>query len=177
QADSDYAYVARDVDLIRTMLAVPMLKDDELVGTITIYRLEVKPFTDKQVALVETFAAQAVIAVENTRLLNELRESLQQQTATGDVLKIISRSSIELETVLDTLLETVARLCRADQTYMFRRRDDLYHLAASHGLSQEAKHFFDTHPFAPDRGSLSGRVELERRAVHIPDVLRDAEYT
>jgi PAS domain S-box-containing protein len=177
QADPDYAYVLRDVDLIRTMLAVPMLKGNELLGIITIYRLEVKPFTDKQVTLVETFAAQAVIAVENTRLLHELRQSLQQQTATADVLKTISRSSVELETVLDTLVETVARLCRADQTYMFRRRDDLYHLAASYGLSQEAKEFFDTHPFVPDRGSLSGRVELERRAVHIPDVLRDAEYT
>jgi PAS domain S-box-containing protein len=176
QADSEYAYAVRDVDLIRTMLVVPMLKGDELVGTITMYRLEVKPFTDKQIALVETFAAQAVIAVENTRLLNELRESLQQQTATGDVLKIISRSTVDLETVLDTLVETVARLCRADQASMFRRRDDLYHVVAARGLAAEAKEFILAHPVTPDRGTLSGRVELERRVVHIPDVLQDREY-
>ena len=104
-------------------------------------------------------------------------KSLQQQTATADVLKIISRSSVDLETVLDTLVETVARLCRADQAAMFRRRDDKYHLVAAHGLSAEAKKFMITHPFAPDRGTTSGRVVLERRAVHIPDVLQDSEYT
>ena len=100
QADPEYSYALRDVDPIRTALAVPMLKGDELVGTVTIYRLEIKPFTDKQVALVETFADQAVIAIENTRLLSELRESLQQQTATADVLKVISRSAFDLRIVL-----------------------------------------------------------------------------
>jgi two-component system, NtrC family, sensor kinase len=107
----------------------------------------------------------------------DFEESLQQQTATADVLKAISRSTLDLETVLNTLAETVMRLCRADHVYMFRRRGDKNHLVASHGLSQEAKEFVHTHPFAPDRSTLSGRVSLERRVVHIPDVLQDLEYS
>ena len=106
----------------------------------------------------------------------DFEESLQQQTASADVLKAISRSTLDLETVLNTLAETVMRLCRADHVYMFRRRGDKNHLVASHGLSQEAKEFVHTHPFAPDRSTLSGRVSLERRVVHIPDVLQDLEY-
>src|SRR5262249_51013142 len=122
--------------------------------------------------------------VENARLFKELRDrqadlarSVDELTATGDVLKIISRSSVDLETVLDTLVETVARLCRAEKSYMFRRRDDKYHLVTARGLSAEEKEFIETHPFAADRGSLSGRVELERRPVHIPDVFQDPDYT
>ena len=97
-----------------------------------------------------------MIAIENARLINETREALEQQTATADVLKIISRSSVDLETVLATLVETVARLCRADQANMFRQREDRYDLIASHGVSQEAKEFILLHPFVPGRGSLIG---------------------
>ena len=176
QADPNYAYAMRDTEPIRTVLAVPMLKGDDLVGTITIYRLEAKPFTDKQVALVETFAAQAVIAIENTRLLHELRESLQQQTATADVLKVISRSTFDLQAVLDALLESAARLCAADRAALNMRDGDLYRTTANYGFSPEVKQYSAEHPLPPDRGSLTGRVALEGRAVHVPDVLADPEY-
>jgi two-component system NtrC family sensor kinase len=177
QNDPEYNYGGSRVDPYRTVLAVPMLKGGELFGVFVIYRHEVRPFTDSQIALMETFADQAVIAIENTRLISETREALDQQTATADVLKVISRSTVDLETVLNTLAETVARLCRADQALVFRRRDDLYHLTASHGLSKEAHEFMLAHPVPRDRGTLSGRVELERRAIHIPDVVQDPDYT
>ena len=177
-AEGDPGRVATiDLGRVRTALIVPMLRENELVGAFVIYRQEVRPFTDKQVLLVENFAAQAVIAIENARLFNETQQSLERQTATADVLKIISHSPVDLETVLDTLVETVARLCRADQAVMWRRRDDLYHLVAWHGLSEEAKEFVLAHPFAPGRGTVSGRSAQERKPIHISDVLEDPEYT
>jgi signal transduction histidine kinase len=161
----------------RSVIVVPMLKDNELIGAISIYRAEVRPFTDKQIALMTNFAAQAVIAIENTRLLSELRESLQQQTATADVLKVISRSTFDLESVLDTLLKSAAQLCEAEMAVINRLRGTAYEVAASYGLSPEQLESIANVPIEAGRGTISGRAAMERVVVHVPDVRVDPEFT
>ncbi len=161
----------------RSAVAVPMLKDDKLTGAIIIYRQEVRPFTDKQIELVQNFAAQAVIAIENTRLLSELRQSLEQQTATAKVLEVISRSAFDLQAVFETVAESSVRLCGADRAFIFRFDGEVLRMVAAYNSPAEFKDWVAQHPIRPGRHSGSARAALERRTIHIPDVRADPEYT
>ena len=162
----------------RTLLGVPMLKEKELIGAIGIYRQEVRPFTDKQIELVKNFAAQAVIAIENTRLLNELRESLQQQTATADVLKVISRSTFDTQPVFETIIKNAARLCQSVLSAVYRSDGKLVHLVAHDQFSPESVAAVRAaYPVPITSSNLIAVAVRERRVVHIPDVLVSGGYT
>jgi two-component system NtrC family sensor kinase len=161
----------------RTLIGVPLLKEDEVIGVLGIYRQEVRPFTQKQIELATDFASQAVIAIENTRLLGELRESLQQQIATADVLKVISRSTFDLRTILTALVESAARLCEADIANIARPRGNgFFTVEATHGVSTDFQDLVERTSYQPGRASAIGRVLLERAPVHILDVEADPEY-
>ena len=177
-ADPEYTFTeAQKLGRGRATLAVPLLREATPIGALALQRTEPRPYTPKQIELVETFAAQAVIAIENTRLLTELRQSLQQQTATADVLKVISRSTFDLQTVLDTLLKSAARLCQADHSFIFLREGDVYRCASGSGDIPEWIDYLKQQTIRPGRGTIAARTALEGRTVHIPDVLADPEYT
>jgi signal transduction histidine kinase len=178
QADPEYTFhEAARIGGLHTMLGIPLLRERMPIGVIVLQRKNVQPFTEKQIELATTFADQAVIAIENTRLLNELRESLQQQTATADVLKVISRSTFDLQAVLDVLVKSAAQLGDAHKAVIFQRDGGVYSLAANYGFSRELEEFTRQHPVGSGRGTVVGRAALEGRTVHVPDVLADPEYT
>ena len=173
-----------EVAQVRSMMGVPLMRAGEVIGVIALARQRVEPFVDREIELVSTFADQASIAIENVRLFEaeqkrteELSDALEQQTATSDVLKVISRSTFDLQSVLDTLVELAARLCEADMAQILRPRDEGFRTVASHGHTSEFREFVKGFTFNVGRGSVSGRVLMEGKPIQVADVLADPEYS
>src|SRR4029450_4853559 len=185
RADLEYAYGARDIFPFRTVLGVPMLRGDELLGALILFRPVVRPFSEKQIQLVETFADQAVIAIENVRLFDEvqartreLSETLEHQTATSEVLNVISRSPTDAQPVFDAIVQSAARLCEAVFSIVWLYDGDLLQIAATHNFTPEVlNQLFKTYPKRPDRSTAAGRAVLDGRIAHLPDLLGDPEYS
>src|SRR5262249_31077377 len=176
---SDPQYQRKDTARIighRGCLGVPMVRGEQVVGAIFVARRQPGLFSDAQVQLLKTFADQAVIAIENVRLLKETKSSLEQQTATADVLKIISRSTFDLRTVLQTLLESAARFCGADKASIIREKDGAFYAAEAYGFSDEFLDYMRNIPIKAERGSASGRALVEGRVVHIPHLAPNLEF-
>jgi transcriptional regulator with GAF, ATPase, and Fis domain len=184
-ADPEYTNLDMQQKLgLRTVLGVPLLREGNPIGVISLVRSSVRPFTDKQIELVSTFADQAVIAIENVRLFDEVQartrevqESLEYQTAISEVLNVISRSPSDVQPVLDTIAETAQRLCQSEQAYVMKLDRGRYYPAAGKDVEPERIEYLRQHPIASDRGSVCGRVAVDRRTIHIMDALADPEYT
>jgi GAF domain-containing protein/anti-sigma regulatory factor (Ser/Thr protein kinase) len=162
----------------RTVVGVPMLRDGRTIGGMVLARYEVRPFGERELELVQTFADQAAIAIENVRLFNETKASLGRQTAVAQVLGKISQSGFQLQPVLESVIEAATKLCEAQQGFIYRREGVIFRLVVAHGITPEFKAFTEANPVNPmGRGTVTGRVAEDRKAVHIPDVLADHEYT
>ena len=177
-ADPEYTFAeAQKLGRARATLAVPLLREATPIGALGLQRTEPRPYTPKQIELVETFAAQAVIAIENTRLFNETQEALERQTATADILKVIASSPSDVQPVFDAIVSSAARLCGADKGVIFQRDGEVYGLAATYGFSPEFIAYANENPIKADLSTTTGRVSLGGKTIHIPDVLADPDYT